>query len=255
MMSDRSRGRGRGRWALGLALGVGACTQPPTPPSSGSAQGAQAKGPIAAPEPPAPIKFDVGAPALAQRPPPEGFVDVQAVAPGVRLDIRYATAANFTGGPLPGYVPGAAWLREQTGEALAQVQRELESEGLGLLVFDAYRPKRATDAMVRWADNAGRTDLLTQGYIARDSGHNRGNTVDLTLVSLQTGAELEMGTAWDAFSKDSEYGAAKGEAMANRRRLRTAMMAHGFEPYDKEWWHFSRPSESALEVLDEPYGG
>ena len=207
--------------------------------------------------PPVKPKFDVGFAESLARPtvndPPKGFVVLREVDESIRIDMRYASADNFTGAPLPGYFPGAAWLTSTTATALAKVQADLEPDGFGLLVFDAYRPLRATKAMVRWAESTGRTKLLDDGYIARASNHNRGNTVDLTLVDRKTGKELDMGTAWDTFSTESHYAAAKGEAMDNRKRLRKAMTKHGFEPYEKEWWHFSLPSEPLPPPRDEPY--
>lgn len=197
-------------------------------------------------------KFDVGAaPMLAA--PPEGFVDLATVAPTVRLEIRYASEDNFTGAPLPGYAPDTAWLTADAARALARVQADLEAQGLGLLVYDAYRPLRATRAMVRWAETHDRVDLLDDGYVARKSNHNRGNTVDLTLVELGSGAPLDMATPWDTFSEASHYAAATGSAMKNRRRLREAMQAHGFVPYEREWWHFTFASTPEPPPLDVPY--
>lgn len=173
--------------------------------------------------------------------------------PGLRLDIRYATTANFTGAPLPGYAPGCAWLRRDAADALARVQAELAGAGRGLLVYDAYRPVRATRAMVAWAETAGRTDLFDDGYVARRSNHNRGSTVDLTLVDATTGEPLPMGTDWDTFSTASHFASAKGAAMAHRRALRRVMVAHGFAPYAKEWWHFTFTTDPVPPAIDVPY--
>ena len=120
------------------------------------------------------------------------LVDVQTLDSTIRVDARYASANNFTGRPLPGYEAPCALLRRQAAAALARVQSRLRSRGLGLLIFDGYRPVRATQAMVRWAEGSGRRDLLEQGYIARRSRHNLGLAVDLTLVDLRTGSQLEM---------------------------------------------------------------
>ncbi len=202
-------------------------------------------------------KFDVAPPGPTARPergtPPPGFVDIAGDDATIRVDMRYATADNFTGAPLPGYLPGSAWLIDSAAKALGEVQRDLHDDGLGLLVFDAYRPVRATRAMVRWAEKTGRTQLLDDGYIARVSNHNRGHTVDLTLVQLADGKELEMGTAWDTFSEASHYAAATGAAMKNRKRLRQAMKKRGFVPYDKEWWHFTFAIEPEPVTRDASY--
>jgi D-alanyl-D-alanine dipeptidase len=175
------------------------------------------------------------------------------MAPQIPTDIRYATKNNFTGAPLPGYTPGIAWLTIDAAEALATIQSDLAPEGLGLLVYDAYRPIRATQAMVRWAEKSERSDLLGDGYIARSSNHNRGNTVDLTLVDLESGEPLDMGTPWDTFSGQSHYAAATGAPMENRRRLRDAMRRRGFVPYNKEWWHFTFEAQPPPPARDIPY--
>lgn len=195
-------------------------------------------------------KVDIAHP-QAPNAPPQGFVDLAEHDPDLRLDIRYATSGNFTGAPLPGYRIGGAWLTTDAANSLSKVQAELALEGLGLVVFDAYRPKRATQAMVRWAKRTDRTDLLEDGYIAKSSNHARGNTVDVSLWSAD--GELDMGTAWDTFSTASHFTAARGSARENRRKLRSAMQRHGFRPYAKEWWHFTFVTDVRPPGLDEPY--
>lgn len=178
------------------------------------------------------------------------LADLRAVDPSIRLDVRYATPDNFTGAPLPGYEVPRALLRPDAAAALARVQRRLRAEGLGLKVFDAYRPVRATLAMVEWAERTGNRWVLDEGYVARRSGHNRGGTVDLTLVRLDTGEELEMGTPYDTFSEAAHTANATGRVRENRMRLVRAMEAEGFRNYEKEWWHFSRAGE--YEPMDVP---
>jgi D-alanyl-D-alanine dipeptidase len=119
------------------------------------------------------------------------------------------------------------------------VADRLASAGLGLKVFDGYRPVRATLAMVAWCERTGRTDLLDDGYIARRSRHNQGVAVDLTLIRLSDGAELDMGTPYDTFSEAAHTANARGQVAANRQRLVEAMAAEGFVNYVNEWWHFS----------------
>jgi D-alanyl-D-alanine dipeptidase len=187
-----------------------------------------------------------------RRPPPPGFVDLAAAVPGVRLEIGYHGASNFTGAPLPGYGAPGAWLMGHVAEDLARIQRELAPRGLGLLVYDAYRPRRATHAMIHWAERNGRQDLL-DGYIARHSRHNVGATVDLTLVAVETGRPLDMGTAWDTFTPASHTANAEGVALENRAVLHTSMVAHGWQPYSKEWWHF-RFLAADGPPRDVPYG-
>lgn len=191
-------------------------------------------------------------PPPAPRPPPPGLVDLRAVLPGACFDIRYHTADNFTGAPLPGYGAPGAWLRERPAQALARAQAALGRDGLTLLVYDAYRPARASLAMVAWAERSGQRRLVDDGYIARRSGHNRGDTVDLTLAGAGTCAPLDMGTPWDHLGPESHPRSAAGEPLHNRLRLRRTMRSVGFFPYDKEWWHFTFRDPGAI-PLDIPY--
>jgi D-alanyl-D-alanine dipeptidase len=171
------------------------------------------------------------------------LTSVQAVDGTIRTEIRYATTNNFTGERLPGYDRPVALLRPEVARALGRVQARLREQGLGLKVFDGYRPVRATLAMVDWAERTGRRWVLEQGYVARASGHNRGHTVDLTLVRLGTGEEVDMGTPYDTFSEAAHTANATGTVRANRAILVDAMGAEGFRNYDKEWWHFSVPGQ------------
>jgi zinc D-Ala-D-Ala dipeptidase len=168
----------------------------------------------------------------------EELVDVRRIDRSIRVELRYATTNNFTGTRLPGYDARRALLHPASAQALGRVQARLRGEGLGLKVFDAYRPVRATLAMVEWAERSGNVWVLDQGYVARQSGHNRGNTVDLTLVRLRGGRELDMGTPFDTFAEAAHTANAAGEVMENRMRLKRAMEAEGFQNYEKEWWHY-----------------
>lgn len=167
------------------------------------------------------------------------LADLAVVAPGILREVRYSTANNFTGAPLPGYGRPMVLLRREAAEALARVQARLAAQGLGLKVWDGYRPVRATEAMVAWCERVGRTDLLDNGYIARRSRHNQGVAVDLTIVELASGREFDMGTAFDDFSDRSHTANATGEVATRRRLLVEAMEAEGFVNYVSEWWHFS----------------
>ena len=182
--------------------------------------------------------------------PPGTLVNVRSVDRTIRTDVRYATRNNFTGAVLPGYERPLALLRPDAAQALARVQARLRPQGLGLKVFDAYRPVRATLGMVDWAERTGNQWVLEQGYVARYSGHNRGATVDLTVVTLRGGRELDMGTAYDTFSEAAHTANATGQVAANRQILLDAMRAEGFSNYEKEWWHFSLPGQR--EPLDVP---
>lgn len=188
--------------------------------------------------PPLPIASDRAADSL--------LVDLGSVDSTIRIAARYATTNNFTGKPLPGYEGHRALLRREAAAALGRVQARLRPQGLGLLIFDGYRPVRATLAMVKWTQETGRRDLLDQGYIASRSRHNLGLAVDLTLVDLTTGAELDMGTPFDTFGPAAHTANAEGSVRQNRERLVHAMASQGFANYDQEWWHFSYPVEGAL---------
>ena len=167
------------------------------------------------------------------------LVEMLRIDSSIVVDLRYATSSNFTGAPLPGYLANRAYLRREAAAALARVQRDLRAQGLGIKIFDAYRPVRATLAMVDWTERVNRPDLLKDGYIASRSRHNLGLAIDLTLIELATGRELEMGTPFDTFSAAAHTANASGEAAANRQILKAAMEREGFVNYDQEWWHFS----------------
>ncbi|GAB5501130.1 MAG: M15 family metallopeptidase [Pseudohongiellaceae bacterium] len=191
---------------------------------------------------------------------PRGFVELADFAPGIAQDVRYFSDDNFVGERISGYLSPTIYLTREAGSALRGVQAELSAFGLGLKVFDAYRPQRAVDHFVRWArdlddqhmkaryyPNVAKSDLFSDGYIAARSGHSRGSTVDLTLVDLDTGQELDMGTPWDFFDLASwpDSDQVTTQQQANRLLLRRMMLAAGFQPLTTEWWHFS--------LVDEPF--
>lgn len=209
-----------------------------------------------------PLLYLLAAPIAAQTPADTGIIrdqrafdslmaEVRTVDRTIRVEARYFGANNFTGAPLPGYDADKAYLRKEAAAALARVQHRLKRQHLGLLIYDAYRPVGATEAMVAWAERVGRkVELVDGGYIASRSRHNLGTTVDLTLVDLRTGTPLEMGTEFDTFSEAAHTANATGVAAANRKILVDAMEAEGFQNYDQEWWHFTLrlPSEPRLDV-------
>jgi D-alanyl-D-alanine dipeptidase len=166
------------------------------------------------------------------------LIDIRLVEPTIMVEARYATADNFTGGPLPGYQANRVLLRREAAAALARVQRRARNEGFALKVWDGYRPVRATVAMVTWAEGTGQQRLLRDGYIATRSRHNLGLAVDLTLIGGD-GRELDMGTPFDTFSSAAHTANATGEVAKNRALLVRLMEAEGFVSYEKEWWHFS----------------
>jgi D-alanyl-D-alanine dipeptidase len=166
------------------------------------------------------------------------LIDIRLIEPTIMVEAKYATAENFTGAPLPGYEANRALLRREAASALARVQTRARAEGFALKIFDAYRPVRATLAMVEWTERSGQQHLVRNGYIASRSRHNLGLAVDLTLIGGD-GQELDMGTPFDTFSSAAHTANATGAIAANRALLVRLMAAEGFTNYDKEWWHFS----------------
>lgn len=201
----------------------------------------------------APVPRDIPPDPPAPRPPPPGLVDLRAALPDACFTAGYAGADNFTGAPLPGYAVAGAWLLAVPAAALAQVQAELARDGLSLQIFDAYRPRRASAAMVAWARRTGHARLVADGYIAGHSGHNHGHTIDLGLARRGSCEPLDMGSAWDTFDPTSHTARATGPARAHRVRLLQVMRAAGFRDYALEWWHFHFPLEHTR-PLDIPYG-
>jgi len=174
------------------------------------------------------------------------LVDVRSLDSTIQVDARYAGPDNFTGSPLPGYEAQRALLRQEAAHALVRVQARLRTGGLGLLVFDGYRPVRATRAMVQWAQRTGQRNLLNDGYIASRSRHNLGLAVDLTLIDPQSGTMLDMGTPFDTFSEAAHTANAAGRVARYRQILVRAMESEGFRNYEKEWWHFSYDIPGAI---------
>ncbi len=190
---------------------------------------------------------------------PPGFVYLDESIPDIVVELRYHSSNNFLGRPVDGYQTDRAILSEPAASALAQVQAELRAYGLGIKIFDAYRPQRAVNHFVRWARDISDTrmkaeyypevdkrNLFREDYIAERSGHSRGSTVDLTLVSLSDPHRaLDMGTPFDYFGPASwpDHPDLSPQQKANRLLLRSLMMQHGFRPYPKEWWHFTLKDE------------
>jgi zinc D-Ala-D-Ala dipeptidase len=165
-----------------------------------------------------------------------GLVDVHRYAPGIALDITYAGTENITGRRLPGYCEAWALMLDPAARDLGRVQRYLRRRNRGLLVMDAYRPARATRALVRWAERSGRGHLVGT-YIARRSRHNLGSAVDLTLVRASDGQRLRMGR-YDALGPGAHTFDASGAVLRNRLALKNAMERFGFTNYWREWWHY-----------------
>ncbi|HNW74452.1 MAG TPA: M15 family metallopeptidase [Bacteroidales bacterium] len=173
------------------------------------------------------------------------LIDLEQAIPGLKLDIRYATSNNFTHKPV--YTSAHAFMRKPAADALRQVQAELVSRGMALQVFDAYRPYAAT--LLFW-DLV--KDTLFVASPASGSRHNRGCAVDVTLINLKTGMELEMPTSYDAFTRAAGafYDSITPTARMNRGLLIEIMSKYGFRVMDSEWWHFDYQGWDRYQLMD-----
>ena len=191
---------------------------------------------------------------------PSGFVVLADYVPHIVQEIRYYSTYNFIGERIDGYEEPCALLTIEAARALKSVSSEMLVQGYRLKVFDAYRPGRAVRQFVLWGiedqdirmkpyfyPELEKQQLFSKGYIASQSSHSRGSTVDLTLLDMTTGKELDMGSPFDLFSEIShpDYKGITLEQYENRMRLQRVMVRNGFEPIDCEWWHFS--------LVQEPY--
>jgi zinc D-Ala-D-Ala dipeptidase len=163
------------------------------------------------------------------------LVELVELDPTIRLDVRYATANNFTGRAV--YAEARAFLQRPAAEALVRAGRALKAKGYGLAVFDGYRPWSVTKLF--WdLTPADKKQFVADP--AKGSRHNRGCAVDLTLHDLKTGRQVSMPGEYDEMSERSHINYAGGTAEQRRLRdlLRAAMEAEGFAPYEPEWWHY-----------------
>ena len=208
-----------------------------------------------------------------------GFVLLSDAVPDIVQEVRYYTTYNFVGDRIRGYEEPCTLMTREAAEALKAVSDDVKRQGYRLKVFDAYRPQMAVDNFVEWAKDLGdhrmkdyfyphveKNRLFADGYIAAQSGHSRGSTIDLTLLDMETGEEVDMGGTFDHFGIESHpdwcgdpetmtyTGKFKGNALPrdgeinevqfqNRMILRKAMLSHGFKPIDTEWWHFTLANE------------
>jgi zinc D-Ala-D-Ala dipeptidase len=183
------------------------------------------------------------------------LIDLKTLSPGIHLDIRYATANNFTGKRVTGYNAAKCLLHAPAAAALAAVEQGLRSRGYGLLIYDCYRPTAAVADFMRWAadteDQATKSayypDLdksaLVPDYIAEKSGHSKGATVDVGLLDCRSEPciTVDMGTPFDYFGAmaNTAYPDITDAQKAARTLLTEAMVAQGFVNYPLEWWHFT----------------
>ncbi|MBE7004144.1 MAG: peptidase M15 [Ruminococcaceae bacterium] len=191
---------------------------------------------------------------------PSGFVLLADYVPHIVQEIRYYSTYNFIGERIDGYEEPCALLTKEAARALKAVSSEMFVQGYRLKVFDAYRPACAVKQFVLWGiedqdirmkpyfyPELEKQELFAKGYIAKQSSHSRGSAVDLTLLDMKTGKELDMGSPFDLFSEAShpDYKGVTDEQYENRMLLQHVMVRNGFAPIDCEWWHFA--------LKDEPY--
>ena len=191
---------------------------------------------------------------------PSGFVLLSDLVPNIIQEIRYFSTYNFIGERIDGYEEPCAILTVEAARALKAVSNELFVQGYRIKVFDAYRPACAVKQFVLWGiedqdirmkpyfyPDLQKQDLFAEGYIAKLSSHSRGSTIDLTLLDMKTGKEVDMGSPFDLFSEVSHPDCRDitDEQYDNRMILQRSMIRNGFMPIDCEWWHFC--------LEDEPY--
>ena len=189
---------------------------------------------------------------------PSGFVVLADYVPAIIQEIRYYSSYNFIGERIDGYEEPCALLTKEAARALKSVSNEMIVQGYRLKVFDAYRPANAVRQFVLWGiedtdirmkpyfyPDLEKQSLFSDGYIASQSSHSRGSTVDLTLLDMRTGKEVDMGSPFDLFSEIShpDYRGITEEQYENRMILQKVMVRNGFIPIDCEWWHFTLGNE------------
>ena len=188
------------------------------------------------------------------------FIVLSDYVPSIVQEIRYHSTYNFIGERIDGYEEPCALLTKEAARALKSVSNEMIVQGYRLKVFDAYRPTAAVKHFILWGiedtdirmkpyfyPDLEKQELFSKGYIAKLSSHSRGSTVDLTLLDMASGKELDMGSPFDFFGEIShpDFKGITEEQFENRMLLRNVMLRNGFNPLDCEWWHFT--------LADEPY--
>jgi D-alanyl-D-alanine dipeptidase len=180
--------------------------------------------------------------------PDKQLIEIRQLIPDIVLDIRYATTNNFMHRRM--YQQPKAYARLPVTIALQEVQADLHTRGLALKIYDAYRPYAVT---VKFYEMTPDTNFVANPRLG--SKHNRGCAIDLSLIDIKTGKELDMPTGFDSFSKkaSANYAGISKLQMANRELLKTIMSAHGFTVLPTEWWHYDFNGWHNYELLDIPF--
>ncbi|HQV07250.1 MAG TPA: M15 family metallopeptidase [Chitinophagaceae bacterium] len=182
--------------------------------------------------------------------PQKNMFELHQLMPGLVYDLRYATLNNFMQRRMYPKKTAITFLRKPAALALQQVQKSLLKKGLGLKIFDAYRPYAVTVKFWELVHD--------ERYVANPkngSGHNRGVAVDLTIIDKKTNKELNMGTGFDNFTDSAHqaYNLLPEAILQNRKLLKTTMEQYGFKAYENEWWHYSWSDSIHYEILDLPF--
>jgi D-alanyl-D-alanine dipeptidase len=185
---------------------------------------------------------------------PDGFVYANDLIVDLDVQLAYFSSHNFVGDTIEGYKANRLIVTKPTADALKKVQDELQHHNLCLLVYDGYRPQRAVNHFIQWARNLSDTinkqefypkvdkrHLFRDGYIASQSGHSRGSTLDVTIIDGNTNEPLDMGSPYDFFGEESwvAYQNITEAQKHNRQLLQRVMLKHNFRNYPQEWWHFT----------------
>lgn len=177
----------------------------------------------------------------------EPLIELKKMIPSIQYDLRYSSAQNFTGRSL--YPPSThyTFLRYSAARALQSAAEDLSKQGLGIVVWDAYRPYRVTVKFWKL--------IHDERYVAnpsKGSGHNRGIAIDLTLYDLKSGNRLDMPTDFDDFSDKAHHGYSNLSVLQikNREILKSTMEKYHFLSFDTEWWHYSWPDPKKYSILD-----
>lgn len=176
------------------------------------------------------------------------LVEIKKFIPNIKLDIRYASKNNFAKQAV--YKQAKAFARLPVVEALRKVQNELNKSGFGLKIFDGYRPYSVT---VKFFDIASDKSFVANPKDG--SRHNRGCAIDLTLINLRTGKELDMPTPYDSFAPEAaaDFNDLPPAIIQNRELLRSTMEKNGFRVLNNEWWHFDFNGWKSFEIMDIPF--
>ena len=189
-----------------------------------------------------------------------GFVSLSEFCPGIKIQASYSSAQNFTGEIVAGYEAQKVYMAKGPAEVLCRVQKAALARGLSIKIFDGYRPMKAVSFFQEWAKRPetnpelkvlyyptfSRIELFEKGFIAKQSSHSRGSAVDLTLFSIETGRDIDMGSGFDFFDDISNTDSNRITALQKKNRmiLKDLMESKGFKNFSQEWWHFSFCPES-----------